>query len=194
MPRNIAVILGHPDPAGTTYCAALAERYARAAEKAGHAVKLIDVAKLDFPILRSAAEFAAPATSPDIKAAQATIAWADHLVFVYPLWLGALPALLKAFLEQICRGGFAVAPEAGGMKWAQKLKGKSARIVVTMGMPAVAYRWFFRAHSLKSFERNILRFAGIGPVRDTIIGMVERSPDHRRRWLERVAALGRKGA
>lgn len=194
MVRNIAVILGHPDPAGTTYCAALAEAYVRGAGEGGHTVRRIDVAKLDFTVMRSAAEFAAPATASDIKAAQATIAWADHLVFIYPLWLGALPALLKAFLEQTCCGGFAVAPEAGGMKWAQKLKGKSARIIVTMGMPAVAYRWFFRAHSLKSFERNILRFAGIGPVRDTVIGMVEKSLAHRQRWLERVATLGRKGA
>lgn len=194
MVRNIAVILGHPDPTGTTYCAALADRYARAAEETGHAVKRIDVATLDFPILRRAAEFYAPPTSPDIQAAQATIAWADHLVFVYPLWLGALPALLKAFLEQICCGGFAVETSPDAMNWARKLKGKSARIIVTMGMPAMAYRWFFRAHSLKSFERNILSFAGIGPVRDTVIGMVEKSPEHRRQWLDKVATLGRKGA
>jgi hypothetical protein len=27
-----------------------------------------------------------------------------------------------------------------------------------MGMPAAVYRWFYRAHSLKSLERNILGF------------------------------------
>ena len=35
------------------------------------------------------------------------------------------------------------------------LKGRSAGIVVTMGMPALVYLWYFGAHSVKSLERNI---------------------------------------
>ena len=40
------------------------------------------------------------------------------------------------------------------------MSGKSARIVVTMGMPGFWYRWYFRAHSLRSLQRNILKFVG----------------------------------
>ena len=73
--------------------------------------------------------------------------------------------------------------------------GKSARIVVTMGMPALVYRWYFGAHSLRSFERNILGFCGIGPIRATLIGNVEDCGAARRaRWLEQLHALGGKGA
>jgi putative NADPH-quinone reductase len=36
---------------------------------------------------------------------------------------------------------------------------KSARIIVTLGMPTLRYRWYFRAHSLRSLKRNILRSA-----------------------------------
>lgn len=65
-------------------------------------------------------------------------------------------------------------------------------MMVTMGMPAPLYRWYFGAHSLKSFERNILAFVGIKPVHATLIGLVERSLPKRERWLRRMRRLGAK--
>ena len=119
---------------------------------------------------------------------------AEHLVIVHPLWLGAMPALLKGFLEQALRPGFALDPEPGATGWGKRLTGRSARIVVTMGMPALVYRWFFRAHSLKSLERNILKFVGIKPVRETLIGMVGAMDERKAgRWLDKMRALGRAG-
>ena len=81
--------------------------------------------------------------------------------------------------------------EEGGKKWRKLLKGKSAHIIITMGMPAFVYRWFFGAHSLKSLERNILRFTGISPIKESLVGMVESSPQHRQRWLEKIEQTGR---
>jgi putative NADPH-quinone reductase len=47
---------------------------------------------------------------------------------------------------------------------------------------------------VKSLERNILRFAGIRPVRETLIGSVESIGDEgRRQWLAKVRALGWQG-
>ena len=75
-----------------------------------------------------------------------------------------------------------------------RLKGRSARIVVTMGMPAWIYRWYFGAHAVKLLERNILRFVGIAPVRCSVIGGVESAdPGRRTRWLARMRTLGERG-
>ncbi len=63
-----------------------------------------------------------------------------------------------------------------------------------MGMPAFVYRWYFGAHSLKSLERNILKFVGIKPIRETLIGMVEGKQETRARWLTKMEALGREGS
>ena len=105
-----------------------------------------------------------------------------------------MPALLKGFLEQVFRPSFAFDYLDGGTV-RKRLKGRSARLVVTMGMPAVAYRWFYRAHSVRSFERNILKFVGIGPVATSLYGMVETASDaERARWLEELRAFGRDGA
>ncbi|MDH3230537.1 MAG: NAD(P)H-dependent oxidoreductase [Alphaproteobacteria bacterium] len=191
MVKPVVVIQGHPDPAGGHLCHALADAYVAGAAAAGHTVERVEVAQLDFPMLRSAVEFESGAVPPDIKAAQAAIMRADHLVLVYPLWLGTMPALFKAFLEQCFRPGFAL--DTDGM-WDELLAGKSARVVVTMGMPAPFYRWYYGAHSLKSLERNILGFVGIAPIRESLFGGVEAVSDAKRaKWLKKMEALGRKG-
>jgi putative NADPH-quinone reductase len=106
-----------------------------------------------------------------------------------------MPALLKGFFEQVFRPGFGFTvsgrPTEGSWK---KLTGKSARVVVTMGMPAAIYRWYFGAHSLKSLERNILGFCGINPIAESLIGRVESADAGRREgWIGRLETLGRRG-
>ncbi|MGD8743507.1 MAG: NAD(P)H-dependent oxidoreductase, partial [Granulosicoccaceae bacterium] len=167
--------------------------YAHGARQGGHEVKTITVAALDFPLIRRYEEFYDEAPPPIIAQCQEDIRRADHLVFIYPLWLGSMPALLKGFIEQVFRHGFAMEAGREGKFWKKLLKGKSARIIVTMGMPAFAYRWIFRAHSLKSLEKNILKFCGIKPVRESLIGNVDGSARHRERWLKKMEELGKAG-
>ena len=50
------------------------------------------------------------------------------------------------------------------------LIGRSARVVVSMGMPSLLYRLFYRAHGVKAFNRSILAIAGFHPVRTTHFG------------------------
>jgi putative NADPH-quinone reductase len=192
MTRRIVLIDGHPDPNPERFCHSLARAYSDAAGSAGHEVRYLALSGMDIPLLRSAGEWMDGTPAPAVRDAQDAIGWADHLVIVYPLWLGAMPALLKAFFEQAFRPGFAIPRGTQGLSDGL-LKGKSARIVVTMGMPAWIYRWFFRAHSLKSFERNILKFVGIGPIRETLIGNVEGSAEKRAGWLETMRSLGTAG-
>ncbi|SMF07537.1 NAD(P)H-dependent oxidoreductase [Pseudogulbenkiania subflava] len=193
MSKRILVIQGHPDPAGGHFCHALAEAYVQGGREAGHEVRLVEVATLDFPLLRSKEEFDNGTPVEAIRQAQESIAGAGHVVIVYPLWLGTMPALLKAFLEQVFRPQFAF-DLSNGKGWHKRLSGKSARIVVTMGMPALIYRWYFGAHGLKSLKRSILSFSGIGPIRDSLIGMVEAEDGEQRgRWLETMRRLGREG-
>jgi putative NADPH-quinone reductase len=107
--------------------------------------------------------------------------------------LPTLPTLFRGFFEQTFRYGYAL--DAGGKHGMVRklLKGRSARIIVTMGMPAAVYRYYFRAHGLKSPESGVLGICGIGPVRSTLIGSVEKfDAGYRTRWLEKVRELGRR--
>jgi putative NADPH-quinone reductase len=190
MARNILILNGHPDPASRGLCHALAEAYASGARAAGHVVQRIDVATLDVPFLRTQAEFETGTPPAAILAAQEKIRWTNHLVVIFPLWLGDMPALLKAFFEQTLRPDFAFSYRARGFPLAH-LKGRSARIITTMGMPALIYRWYFRAHGLRNLERNVLGFVGFSPVRDTMVGSVAtRSKVSLQRLLQQVKKLG----
>jgi putative NADPH-quinone reductase len=190
--QRILLIQGHPDTAAPHFCHALASAYADGAREAGHEVRTVDVARLDFPLLRSQEAWEKGALPAGLQQAQQDIAWAGHLVLFFPLWLGDMPALLKGFLEQVARPGFAFAADEGRTAFTRKgLTGRSARVVVTMGMPALVYKWFFRAHSVKSLERNILGFVGIAPVQETLIGGAGQiAPADAEKHLRRLRRLG----
>lgn len=187
--HNTLVIDAHPDP-DPHLVHALADAYAEAAE--GHAVRRLTLAGLDFPVLRSPKEWMEETPPAAIADAQQALLWADHITLFYPLWLGDMPALLKAFLEQVMRPGFAFRYREGRTP-EKLLKGRSARIVVTTGMPALVYKLFYAAHSVKSLERNILKFVGISPVERTILGLAGADQDGRQEWLAEMRELGRKG-
>ena len=174
MSRHVLIVIGHPDPSPDRLCRALASAYRDGAEQAGNAVRLVDIAKLEFPLLRTVDEFEHGTLPETLKDAAEAIIWAQHIVFFFPLWLGTMPAMLKAFLEQVMRPGTAFAyPDTGGVSLPKTLlKGRSARVVVTMGMPAFFYRLWYLGHGVAGMRRNILNFVGIGPVRETLFGLV----------------------
>lgn len=196
MSKQIVIIQGHPDPEGGHYGHALCAAYAEGARASGHAVEILPVAQLEFPLLRNKRDFDSGDPPDAIRRCQAAIKAADHLVIIHPLWLGSMPALLKGFLEQVFRPSFAFErAEKPGRPGKKLLQGKSARVIVTMGMPGFAYRWFYGAHAVKSLERNILAFTGFKPIHRTLIGMVEAEDDKgRQKRLAEVRALGRDAA
>ena len=171
--KKILLIQGHPDRLQRHLGHVLQQAYADGALSAGHHVRQLDVAGLDFPLLRSQEEWLHGDVPACLKPAQADVAWAEHIVIFFPLWMGDMPALLKGFLEQLARPGFAFQRDKDNPFGTKALGGRSARLVVTMGMPAAVYRLYFRAHSVKSLERNILGMVGIAPVHETLIGQVE---------------------
>ncbi len=193
--RRILILQGQPDPQGGRLGHTLAQAYAEGALAAGHEVRTVTVARLDFPLLRSQHDWEHTPLPAGLKGAQDDIAWAQHLVIFFPLWLGDMPALLKGFLEQVARPGFAfqgdAAERASNPFIFKGLKGRSARLVVTMGMPAWVYRWVFRARGVGLLKRNILGFVGISPVRDTLVGRVDKlGKAGVHQWQDRLRALG----
>ncbi|CAN5914720.1 NAD(P)H-dependent oxidoreductase [soil metagenome] len=186
---RVLIINGHPDTTASHLCGALADAYADGARAAGHEVARIDVGALDFPLLRSRHQWESEPLPPSLQAAQDAIGHAEHLLVVFPLWLGDMPAFFKGFFEQVMRPGFAV-PKAESAR-SKLLAGRTARIVVTMGMPALFYRLYYRAHGLRLLKRNVFGLVGIKTVGDAVVGSVETLTEPQRaRWLARMRRLG----
>ena len=195
MKPSILILDGHPDPCADRLTHALVDAYRQGAEQANHEVRIVRLADLTFPLLRSQGDYELEEPVEAVRQCQHLMTWATHVVIFYPLWLGSMPAMLKALLEQMLRPGFAFSTIKLG-RWPVKyLSGKTARIVVTMGMPAFIYRWYFRAHSLRSLQRSILKFVGFRRVRSTIIGSVgSMTRAQREDWLQNVRDLGQAAA
>lgn len=191
MPKRICLINGHPDPSPERFCHALTAAYQTGAQEAGHIVDRFDVGAMEFGFLTSPQDFETkpPAQFDPVRTA---LAEADHLVLIYPLWLGEIPAKTKAFFEHAASGEFFLATSANGAGWpAQRMKGKSARLIVTMGMPGFAYKLIFGAHSVKALAAGLLRISGFNPVRHTVFGGVQISEKTRNSMIEKTRALGR---
>jgi NAD(P)H dehydrogenase (quinone) len=187
------IVVGHPQR--NTFCEALGKAYAEGAKGAGYEVTLFHLSQMKFdPILREGYHQEQP-LEPELKDAYAALSACDHLVIVFPLWCGDMPALLKGFIERILQPDLIARQNTErAMNW-HIFENKSARIVMTMAMPVSIYRWFYRGHALKLLKRNILHFIGIKPVRATLYGMIATStPEKRVRWLDGMRELGRRAA
>lgn len=180
------VILGHPRR--ESLCGSIAEAYGRASRDSGAEAKVLSLSELNFdPVLR--AGYAAPQPlEADLLRAREEIEWSTHVTWVYPVWWGAPPALLKGFIDRAFQPGWAFNARAKGRPEGL-LAGRSARLLVTMDAPGWFDRWFYGASARRSMQRATLWYTGFSPVRTRIFPEVlHASSETRTRWMERVAA------
>lgn len=189
MKKRVLVVLGHPS--NDSLCATLAQSYIQGAQKAGHEVRYISVGKLRFdPLLHSGYETIQP-LEPDLVQVQQDMAWAQHMVWVYPIWWGAMPALLKGLIDRTFLPGFAFKFHPGQLMAEQLLSGRSAHLLVTMDTPPWYNRWVYRQPGHQQMKRLILEFCGIKPVAVSSFGPVKGSTGQQRaQWLARAHEHG----
>lgn len=167
--KRILLIQGHPDASEPRLCHALALSFATGAEEAGRIVRLVNVAGLDFPLQRSQKDFQADTVRASLKPVQEDILCAEHLVIFFPLWAGDMPALLKGFLEQLMRPSFS--GEHASFFDKKALSGCSARVVVTMDMPAFIYRWYV-LWVWQALASHLAFFTAIYPLASVFAGVI----------------------
>ncbi|MDR2173164.1 MAG: NAD(P)H-dependent oxidoreductase [Burkholderiales bacterium] len=190
MGKRILVILGHP--ATESFCGALAASYIEGAKTKGHEIRFISLGKLTFdPVLHNGYRVKQE-LEPDLIESREAISWAQHLVFVYPIWWGAMPALLKGFIDRIFLPGFAFRYREGSRFWDRLLQGRSAHLLTTMDSPPWYFRWVYHMPGHHQMKRTILEFSGIKPVTISSFGPVRGSSfEQRKKWLEKAAMDGR---
>lgn len=189
MPKRVLVIFGHPTI--NSLCGSLANSFVAAAENAGHEVRRINLAELTFdPLLRHG--YAEPQElEPDLLDAQAELTWAEHVVFVYPMWWGSMPALLKGFIDRTFLPGFAFKYHKRSPLWTRLLAGRTAELLVTMDTPPLFNRLVNRSPGERAMKRSVLQFTGLKPVRATSFGKVRgASSANRTKWIAKAAKLG----
>ncbi|MCA6361651.1 MAG: NAD(P)H-dependent oxidoreductase [Bacteroidetes bacterium] len=187
--KKILVINCHPDKASFNF--ALAAAYCKGAQSAGAEVAEIVLADLHFdPNLRHGYRQRTE-LEPDLLQAWQKIQWADHLVWIHPVWWGGLPAIAKGFIDRLFLPGMAFKPRPNSVWWDKLLAGKTAHIITTLDQPGWYYRFAFGRPSVNQLRKSTLEFCGVKPVRVTYIGIVKTADEAKRReWLEKVRRLG----
>ena len=188
--KKILIINGHPDK--ESLCFALAESYKKGADTNGDLCQLINLIDLNFnPILTHGYRLVSE-LEPDLLKVQQDILQADHLVFVYPNWWATFPALLKGFFDRVFVPGFAFKYHEKGPFWDKLLKGKTARLIVTMDTPWWYYWLVNKSAGHNAIKIGVLGFCGIKPVKITVFSPVKSADEaKRKKWLDKVMALGK---
>lgn len=192
--KKILVLLGHPDTE-ETLSRTLAEEYTRGATEAGHEVRRIDICDLDFdPILHKGYK-EIQALEPDLIKVQEAFRWAEHIVILYPNWWCSMPALLKGMFDRMFLPGFGFSfKKDGSGDWERLLKGRTARVVISLNHPPLKARLMFGDYT-NEIRKGILEFAGIWPVKLTKIGPVQNVKEEKRQqWKKELYDLGRTAA
>jgi len=188
------VILAHPDP--QSFNAQAARTYAQAAVAMGDSPVVRDLYRLDFdPRLRARelpwrGDFA---PGSDVLAERAVLAEADVIVFVYPLWFNAPPAMLKGYVERVFGLGFAYVPAEPGTR--PLLGGKRLVSISTSGAPD---GWVDRTGAVTrlraGFDDHVAAVCGLAVLEHLHLGGVTPGirPDAVEGLLHQVEAMARR--
>jgi NAD(P)H dehydrogenase (quinone) len=191
MKKRVLIINSNPDHESLGY--ELAQAYLRGALSANAEVKLVNLIDLKFdPILRTGYK-KVQELEPDLIMIQNEIKQADHLVFVYPNWWGTYPALLKGFFDRTFLPKFAFEYQKNSPMQKKLLKGKSARIIVTLDTPIWYYWLVFGMPGHNSMKNCILKFCGINPVKFSNFYTVRNANEStRKKWIDIAENLGQQ--
>ena len=189
--KKILIINGHPNKDSFNF--AIVAAYQRGALASRAEVKEIVISELDFnPNLKYGYQKRTD-LEPDLTEAWEKIKWADHLVWVHPVWWGGLPAITKGFIDRLFLPGFVFQYKQNSVMIEKLLKSKTAHIITTLDQPSWYYRLVFGRPSVNQLKKAVLEFCGVKPVKVTYIGILRNSNDEtRKKWLKKVEQLGQR--
>ena len=189
--KRIVVINGHPNPSSLN--GSFADAYTEGALAAGAKVKSIVIGTLSFnPNLQFGYQKRME-WEEDLKEAMEKIKWADHLVWIHPVWWGGLPAIMKGFIDRLFLPGVTFKYRPDSIWWDKLLAGKTARIITTLDQPGWYYWFAYGRPSVNQLRRSTLEFCGVKPVWVSYFGIVRKSDeDLRKKWINQVYDLGRR--
>jgi NAD(P)H dehydrogenase (quinone) len=160
---KVFIVYAHPEPQSLN--AELLKFSVHVLRQAGHEVQISDLYAMkwkavadrdDFPWLgveqrlnyasASGEAFTGKKQLPEIEAEQQKLLWADVVIFQFPMWWFAMPAILKGWVDRVFAYKFAYGiGEHSGERWGDRygegtLKGRKGMIVTTAGGREPHYR------------------------------------------------------
>ncbi len=186
------VIYAHPNPASFNH--AILETISEELKKKKKDFKVRDLYRTGFNPILSTKDLTAiqkGAVPKDVKKEQDYISKADALIFIFPIWWSAMPAMLKGYIDRVFSIGFAYdikEDEAIGL-----LKGKKVFLVSTTGASRKDYEKMgaFKMMNM-SIDMAIFQFSGMKMIGHKYFSSVPYvSQQERKKMLKELRLLVR---
>ena len=189
--RKIVVIQGHTTQ--ESLCGAFYEAYIKGAiqnEKIEiHQLHLMD---LDFSPNLLYGYKKRTALEPDLVKAQQLIMEADHTVWIFPIWWGMMPAIMKGFMDRIILPGFFFEYQEKSPFPVKLMKRKTARVITTSDTPVWYYKLIHGQPAFRIMRRVFFNFVGI-KSKITAFGSVKHQKQATiDKWIKKVESIGKK--
>ena len=152
-----------------------------------------DLTALNFNPLLSAADMESlnrGETPADIRAEQKFVEWADVISFIYPLWWGHMPAILKGYIDRVFAYDFAYSCKENGEPIGL-LPGKKIMMFTPMGNPTELYEKMGMIKALElTTDTCIFEYCGITDIKHLHFGNISLVDDAaRKEMLQQSAQL-----
>lgn len=161
-----AVVLAHPDE--QSFNAAIAHAYCAAVQEAGQEAILRDLYRMPFdPVLRNEErpDRHGFRLSPDVQAELDVLRGCHSFVFIFPIWFGMPPAMMKGYVDRVLGAGV-TARQVQEREGAGLLGHNRLCVITTSGAPedwldaqgqtkalrALSGAYLFRAFAMRSVE------------------------------------------
>ncbi len=179
------VITANPSTHGFTH--KIVKKYIKLSEEKWDTIEILDLyatdLKQDFLRYENKKEIGKDEVTKKI---QEKITWADELVFIFPIWWGDAPAIMKNFIDCNFGAGFAFKYDSNG-KSTGLLTGKSARIIATSGAPSFFYKLLLHIQIL--WNMNRIGYCGIKQKSFTIFGNMDSRKTNKDLYLDKISKL-----
>ncbi len=191
--KKIVIINGNPKQSSLSK--SIAESYLKGASTISK-VELLNLFELNFDLNQVGnLKQLENQLEPGLVKAQELIKEADHIVWIFPIWWGGMPAILKGFIDRTFLSGFGFQYRKDSMLWDKLLSGKTARIIITMDAPSWYYKFVLKNHSVRQLKKSILEFCGIKVKGVTYLGKVRfRKETEITKFLDKIELLAMKEA
>jgi putative NADPH-quinone reductase len=190
---RLLVIHAHPVP--ESFNGALCKVAVDSARAQGHEVQLIDLYAEGFNPVMSAEERRAYQDDgpppPDVAPHIAALKWAEGLIFVYPTWWYAQPAMLKGWMDRVWRPGVTFTVPSPGVPMRPALTNiRLIGVITTFGAPWWLWTFVMGAPGRRMILRG-LRLCTAKRTKTFWLGLHEMDTcdaQYRNAFMARVAA------
>lgn len=185
------------NPSKTSFAHAVADAYKQWAIEVGKEVEILDLydtnqAFLSYKDTASLKKWEIN-SDPNRAVIQSMIKECDEMVYIFPVWWGSIPAILKNFFDTNFGAWFAFEFVQWSNKQKKLLIDKTAKVFTHCDAPAFVYqRSFVWGINIKNYiSRLILWFCGVKLIDYKIFGKLrDSSKEKRNAHLEAVKKSG----